>query len=72
MIGPPLPPGMTKDSKTSKEEDLIGPPLPPGTSRSKDEDDDEDDEDDEPEEVRIRFFFLLFHISCMFYYIISL
>lgn len=56
MIGPPLPPGMTKDSKTSKEEDLIGPPLPPGTSRSKDEDDDEDDEDDEPEEVRIRFF----------------
>ncbi|XP_022317933.2 WD repeat-containing protein 70-like [Crassostrea virginica] len=51
MIGPPLPPGMTKDSKTSKEEDLIGPPLPPGTSRSKDEDDDEDDEDDEPEET---------------------
>ena len=71
MIGPPLPPGMTKDSKTSKEEDLIGPPLPPGTSRSKDEDDDEDDEDDEPEEVRSRFFFsfpyklyvLLFYLS---------
>lgn len=48
MIGPPLPPGLTKGSKTSEEEVEIGPPLPP-TSASKGS----DDEDDEPEEVRI-------------------
>lgn len=50
MIGPPLPPGLTKGSKTSEEEVEIGPPLPPSTSASKGSDD-EDDEEDEPEEV---------------------
>lgn len=49
MIGPPLPPGLTKGSKTSEEEVEIGPPLPPSTSASKGSDD-EDDEEDEPEE----------------------
>lgn len=52
MIGPPLPPGLTKGSKTSEEEVEIGPPLPPSTSASKGSDD-EDDEEDEPEEVCI-------------------